>query len=115
MSRTDKPVVWLHGEIKTPPFSPAARLETGVLLRRLQAGEPLRLPHSRPMPAISAACHELRIVDRDVTWRIVYGVDADAVVILDVFAKKTAATPRTVVRNCQRRWAEYVRTVGSRR
>jgi len=114
MSRTDKPIVWLHGEIKTPPFSPPARLEAGVLLRRLQAGEHLRLPQSRPMPTIGAACHELRIVDRDVTWRIVYGVDAHAVVILDVFAKKTAATPRAVVRNCQRRWAEYLRIVGSR-
>ena len=80
MSRTDKPVVWLHGEIKTPPFSPPARLEAGVLLRRLQAGEHRRLPQSRPMPAIGAACHELRIVDREVTWRIVYGLDAHAVV-----------------------------------
>lgn len=27
------PVVWLHGEIKTPPFSSAARIEAGMLLR----------------------------------------------------------------------------------
>ena len=30
----------------------------------------------------------------NVTWRIVYAVDADAVVLLDVFAKKTNKTPR---------------------
>jgi hypothetical protein len=24
--------VWLHGEVKTPPFSSAARIEAGVLL-----------------------------------------------------------------------------------
>jgi hypothetical protein len=35
----DKPLVGLHGEVKTPPFSPAARLEAGMLLRRLQRGE----------------------------------------------------------------------------
>ena len=50
----DKPLVWLHGEVKTPPFTTTARLEAGVLLRRLQRGEKLALPHSRPMPAIEA-------------------------------------------------------------
>ena len=55
--------MWLLGEIKTPPISPAARIEAGVLLRRLQRGEKLALPHSRPMPGIGARCHELRIVD----------------------------------------------------
>jgi hypothetical protein len=33
VSATDKPLVWLHGEVKTPPFTPAARLEAGTLLR----------------------------------------------------------------------------------
>ena len=39
MTSTDKPLVWLHGEVKSPPFSGAARLEAGLLLRRLQRGE----------------------------------------------------------------------------
>jgi hypothetical protein len=47
MKGRDKPLVWLHGEIKTPPFTAAARIEAGVLLRRLQRGELLGLPHSR--------------------------------------------------------------------
>jgi hypothetical protein len=46
MSPDDKPLVWLHGEVKTPPFSADARIEAGVLLRRLQRGEKLSLPHS---------------------------------------------------------------------
>jgi hypothetical protein len=58
-------VVWLHGEINTPPFSAAARVEAGVLLRRLQRGERLGMPHSRPMAVFAARCHELRIVDED--------------------------------------------------
>ncbi|WP_199330509.1 hypothetical protein [Microcoleus sp. FACHB-68] len=61
IDETDKPLVWLHGEVKTPPFSQEARIETGVLLRRLQQGENLGLPHSRPMPSIGAHCHELRV------------------------------------------------------
>src|SRR4051794_33587744 len=67
-----KPLVWLRGEIKTPPFSHAARLEAGFLLRRLQDGELIGMPSSRPLPEIGANCHELRVVDRDVTWRVVF-------------------------------------------
>ena len=52
MTSADKPLVWLRGEVKTPPFSLAARIEAGTLLRKLQEGEKLTLPHSRPMPSI---------------------------------------------------------------
>src|SRR5690349_15698375 len=97
MARTEKPIAWLHGEVKTPPFSKTARIEAGFLLRQLQQGSTLSMPRSRPMPAIGARCHELRIVDAGVTWRIVYRVDPDAIVIADVFAKKTPQTPTGVV------------------
>jgi phage-related protein len=53
------------------------------------------------MPSIGANCHELRITDRNATWRILYQVDQDAVVILEVFAKKTLATPKPVIEACQ--------------
>jgi len=109
MSPNDKPLVWLHGEVKTPPFGLAARLEAGFLLRRLQAGELLGMPHSRPMPVIGARVHELRILDDDVTWRIVYRLDVDAVVIADVFAKKTQTTPHLVIDVARRRLAAYDR------
>ena len=77
----DVPLVWLFGDVKTSPFSAEARVEAGFLLRRLQQGEALGLPQSRPMPTVGAGCHELRIPDRSVTWRIVYHVAGDAVVI----------------------------------
>lgn len=85
MIRRDKPLVWLHGEIKTPPFSPGARIEAGYLLRLLQQGKRLAMPRSRPMPSIGAGCHELRINDEKLTWRIIYRIDPDAIVILEVF------------------------------
>ena len=107
MSPIDKPLAWLHGEIKTPPFSTAARLEAGVLLRRLQRGERLGMPYSRPMPVIGPRCHELRLNDVSASWRILYRVDADAVVIVEVLAKKTKTTPREVIATCQRRLREY--------
>ena len=107
MSTGHKPLVWRHGEVKSPPFSDAARLEAGFLLRRLQAGVKLSLPQSRPMPGIGSRCHELRIVDKQVTWRIMYRLDDDAVVIAEVFAKKTQATSRKVIDICKGRYKDY--------
>ena len=113
MGRTDKPLIWLRSEVKTPPFSQAARLEAGYLLRLLQEGESLGLPHSRPMPVIGTGCHELRITDEGGTFRIIYRADADAVVILDVFKKKTQQTPQSVIETCRRRLRDYDRVMGS--
>ena len=107
MARRDKALAWLHGEIKTPPFNKTARIEAGYLLRELQSGKVLSMPHSRPMPAIGARCHELRVVGEGVTWRIVYRVDPNAIVIAEVFAKKTPQTPVSVLDACRRRLKEY--------
>jgi len=107
MLKAEKPLTWLSGEVKTPPFSAEARIEAGVLLRRLQRGEKLPLPHSRPMPTIGKACHELRIQDVNRTWRIVYHLESDVVVILEVFAKTTQQTPKTVIDTCKSRLRAY--------
>ena len=107
MGMDDKPLVWLRGEVKSPPFSNEARLHAGFLLRRLQGGNTLSMPHSRPMPAIGPRCHELRIVDGDSTWRVVYRTDQDAVIIAEVFQKKTSQTPKRVITNSKVRLREY--------
>ena len=75
MVRTlNKPLAWLKGEVKTPPFSA-----------------------------------------EDQTWRIVYHVATDAVVILEVFSKKTAATPNEVLTNCKKRLVAYIRAASGER
>lgn len=107
MATPSRPLVWLQGEIKSPPFSAAARLEAGALLRLLQEGARLHLPHSRPMPSIGSRCHELRIPDETATWRIVYRMDPDAIVILEVFSKKTPQTPGHVIAVCKGRLKRY--------
>jgi phage-related protein len=103
----DKDLVWLHGELKTPPFSQEARLEAGYLLRQLQQGMKLAMPQSRPMPNIGRRCHELRINDENATWRIVYRTDLDAIVILEVFEKKTHTTPKHIIKLCKDRIRRY--------
>jgi phage-related protein len=113
--RPDKPLVWLHGEIKTPPFSPNGRSEAGHLLRRLQIGELLGLPHARPMPSIGKRCHELRVQDEEHAWRIVYRIDSDAIVIVAVFSKKTRKTPREIIATSRTRLKAYDDLVRERR
>jgi len=107
-----KPLVWLKGEVKTPPFSKDARIEAGCLLRDLQEGRKLSLPHSRPMPSIGKRCHELRITDKNEIWRIIYRMDTDAIIIADVFKKKTRETPKQVIGESKKRLTKYDEVYG---
>jgi len=106
-SSESKPLVWLREKVKTPPFSLEARLEAGFLLRKLQGGEQLSMPHSRSMPTIGSGCHELRINDKQESWRIIYRIDVDAIVIIEVFSKKTRTTPKSIIENCKLRLRDY--------
>lgn len=65
------------------------------------------MPHSRPMPSIGARCHELRIQDAQRTWRIIYRIDPDAIVVLEVFQKSTQARPLRVIKVSQDRIRRY--------
>jgi phage-related protein len=104
---TGTPLRWIHGQVKTPPMSLAARRKIGFLLRELQEGVALSMPHSRPMPDIGPRCHELRVNDAGKTWRVIYRLDVNAVVILEVCEKKTAKTPGAVIDACRRRLKRY--------
>ena len=107
MSPKDKPLVWMHGEITTPPFTENARIEAGYLLRQIQKGIKLSLPQSRPMPSIGTQCYELRINHKNLTWRIIYRIFADAILILEIFEKKTNKTPKSIIDICKQRIRRY--------
>jgi phage-related protein len=66
------------------------------------------------MPVIGGRCHELRLTDGGLTWRIVYRLDRDALIICEVFSKKTRATPKNVIESCRRRLAAYHAAAGKR-
>jgi phage-related protein len=103
-----KPFLRLHGEIRTPPFTQNGRREAGLLIGRLQEGENVGMPAVRPMQSIAHGVLELRVRDGEHNWRIVIYVDSVAVVLLDVFAKKTQKTPKSVIAKCQRRLKTYL-------
>ena len=102
-----KEIAWLRGEIKTPPFSAKARSEAGRLIGLLQEGQNLSMPHSRPMPSIGRRCHELRVVDESVIWRIFYRIDSEVVLVLGVHSKKTNKTPDSVIKECKNQLRIY--------
>jgi phage-related protein len=105
--RFDKRLVWLGRGVNTPPFSAAGRVAAGYRLRLLQRGERLGMPHSRPMPVIGPSCYELRVRDEDHFWRLVYRIDDDAIVIVEVFDKQSRQTPRQIVELCRKRLRAY--------
>ena len=111
MTPQDKPLVWMHVEITTPPFSSNARIEAGYLLRQVQKGIKLSLPQSRPMPSIGAQCHELRINDENLTWRIIYRIYTDSILIVEIFEKKTNKTPKPIIDICKQRIKRYEKDV----
>jgi phage-related protein len=104
---TRKPLVWLHGEVKTPPFTAEGRQEAGMLLRLLQEGERLEMPQAESLPSVGPRCGALRVRDAGHNWRIMYRIDSDAVLVLDVYPKKTQKIPDEVIERCQVRIKQY--------
>jgi phage-related protein len=102
-----KDVVWLSGEVKTPPFTREGRQEAGTLLRSLQNGDQLSMPQSEPLPIVGPRCGALRVRDAEHNWRIMYRVDPDANLILEVYSKKTQRIPNEVIDRCQKRLKQY--------
>lgn len=112
MSPTDKKLVWLVEGIKTPPLSRDARIETGYYIRLLQSGELLSLPHSRPMSTLGKKCHELRIQDEKLTWRLFYRIDDDAIVISHWISKKTQKISQKDIALAKSRFKKYDIAIG---
>jgi phage-related protein len=78
-----------------------------MLLRRLQDGEAIGMPASRPMPSIGPRCHELRVRDAGHYWRIIYRIDPDAIVVPCIFHKGTRKTPKQEIELSRKRLADY--------
>jgi phage-related protein len=110
-----RPVLWLRGEVKSPPFSAEARQEAGMLFRLLQEGERLGMPQAEPLPIVGSRCGTLRVRDGEHNWRIMYRVDPDAVLVLEVYAKKTRKIPNEVIERCKRRLKDYDDAIKSMR
>jgi phage-related protein len=73
----------------------------------LQEGERLGMPQAEPLPIVGARCGALRIRDGEHNWRIMYRIDNDAVLVLEVYAKKTRKIPDVVIARCKQRLKRF--------
>jgi phage-related protein len=73
----------------------------------LQQGHTVGMPRAEPLPIVGPRCGALRVRDESHSWRIVYRVDPDVVLILEVYAKKTRAIPPEVISRCRKRLKYY--------
>ncbi len=101
-----KPFVAYFEAVPAEAMSPQAKEETDALITRLQAGESLSLPQSRPMPSIGRRCHELRIQEEDGIWRVFYRVDPDAIRAVHVLWKTTQKTPQSSIELSKKRFSQ---------
>jgi hypothetical protein len=84
----------------------------GGLLAQTAAGR--SRTHDAALTSDAEHRHPLPRQDKDRTWRIVYRVDSDAVVIAEVFAKTSQATPKQVMETSRRRFRQYDEITGER-
>jgi len=78
-----------------------------MLLRLLQEGEILGMPQAEPLPDVGPRCGALRVRDAEHNWRIMYRIDSDAILVLEVYSKKTRKIPDDVIERCKQRFKHY--------
>ena len=100
-----KKLIFLTPVLEDRRFPIQARKKIEKLLDQLKNGAMLPMPISKPFPDIGKGCHELRILD---FWRLVYKIDTDAIVVLEIFPKKTQTMPQSVINTCQTRLKAYL-------
>ncbi len=88
-------IVWNKKTLKeVQGFPDIVKKEVGYLLFKLQKGESLAMPHSKPMPSVGKGCHELRVKGEDGAYRVFYFLKVeDQILVFHAFQKKTQKTP----------------------
>ena len=90
-------------------FPKAVRVRLGRGLFRLQMGEQLAMPNSRPMPGIAAGVAELRVAGEDGTFRAFYYVASkQGVLVFHALVKKTRRTPPLEIELARKRLKEIL-------
>lgn len=88
-------------------FPRGARRETGFQLDKVQRGE--EADDWKPMPAVGAGVHEIRVRDDGGVFRMMYVAKfPEAVYVLHAFQKKTRATSRKDLALAKDRYQEIL-------
>ena len=90
-------------------FPDEIRDQLGRALYRLQIGESLGLPLSRPMPSVGTGISELRLRGEDGIYRAFYLVrNSQGIMICHAFQKKTQKTPPLEIELARKRVKEML-------
>jgi phage-related protein len=90
-------------------FPKEARIRLGRGLFRLQMGEHIGMPNSRPMPAVAPGVAELRVKGADGGYRALYFTASPlGVLVFHAFVKKTRRTPPLEIELGRRRFQEIL-------
>ena len=88
-------------------FPTEIREDLADAVARLELGQTLSLPLSRPMPSLGKGIHELRLKDRSGIYRIIYFIiRANKIILVHAFKKTTQETPLQVLNTAKRRIKE---------
>lgn len=88
-------------------FPEEIRGDLADALARLDAGQSLAMPLSRPMPIIGTGVHELRLKDRSGVYRVFYVLPGAGIVyVLHALQKKTPTTPKSALDLARKRLKE---------
>ena len=89
-------VVWNKQTLyRIKSFPVEIRKELGYLIFRLQVGDFLDMPYSRPMSTIATGCYELRVKNSDGVYRAFYFLKLNKrILIFHAFVKKEQKTPK---------------------
>lgn len=101
-------LVWLEGEVKSPPLllrRDGKRLACSCGCFR-KGSDSVCLMRSL-CRALDRGAAPYEFADAQHNWRIVYRVDQDAVLVLEVYAKMTRKIPDEVLERCKRRLRQY--------
>jgi phage-related protein len=90
-------------------FPEEARARLGRELFRLQMGEAVSMPISRPMPSVATGVAELRVRDQNGIFRaFYYSASARGILVFHAFAKKTQSTPLLEIELARKRLKELL-------
>ncbi|CAM6002063.1 unnamed protein product [Sphagnum balticum] len=109
-SKTLKKVLWHpKARIEVKSFPDEAKRELGYLIFRVQQGESLGMPASRPMPEVAAGVSELRARGPDGIYRVFYYVKVEnQILVFHAFIKKTPKTPPAEIKLGTKRLKELL-------
>ena len=90
-------------------FPKEVRTRLGRGLFRLQLGEQIAMPNSRPMPRVAAGVSEIRIKAEDGSFRaFYYTASSRGVLVFHAFVKKTQRTPPLEIDLARKRLKELL-------